>query len=346
MKRPIRALIIIGGTVLALAIAGLGFVAWVNAMSAPADGIPQDGAVVVVEKGEGVSSLSKSLEERKVIRSAFAFQILAKVYGDELKAGTYYVEAGSGSADILTMLVQGRQVERKVTIPEGFTIRQVAELLEKKSFCKKADFLAACKDLTLIAKHGITADTVEGYLYPDTYRFPLEYPARDIAEKMVDTFFEKLAQNVPESAALSPRALHQAVVLASIVEREYRAKDEAPLIASVFLNRVAKRMPLESCATVVYVITEVKGRKHPNRVFYEDLEIDNPYNTYLYPGLPPGPIANPGMTAVSAALRPAKTDYLYFVLNAPGDDRHHFSATWREHSAAANAYVKALDQGK
>jgi len=157
---------------------------------------------------------------------------------------------------------------------------------------------------------------------------------------MVETFKRRVAEALPESASLSPQELHERLILASIVEREYRVPGEAPLMASVFSNRLRIGMALQSCATVVYVITEELGKPHPELLLFRDLEIESPFNTYLNRGLPPAPIANPGLVALLAALEPEKTEYLYFRLVDAAAGRHKFSVTYDEHEDAAPLAVK------
>ena len=182
---------------------------------------------------------------------------------------------------------------------------------------------------------------MEGYLFPETYLFPLGYPAPKVITAMADTFFSRLDSISPGAAgSMSPSELNRLVILASIVEREYRVSEEAAVMAGVFFNRLKIGMALQSCATVEYVITEIQGRPHPEQLFNRDLEIRDPYNTYLRPGLPPGPISAPGETALRAVFNPAQSDYLYFRLTDQGTGRHYFSRTLDDHIRAGALYVK------
>jgi UPF0755 protein len=157
---------------------------------------------------------------------------------------------------------------------------------------------------------------------------------------MVGTFFKRLAHIYPQYTELNRNELFKKVIIASIVEREYRREDEAPVIASVFYNRLAIGQKLESCATVAYVLTDIKGRPHPERLTWADIKVSSPYNTYEYYGLPPGPIGNPGDTALIASFRPLKTSYRYFVLKDPATGRHEFSDTFQKHLSAKELYIK------
>ena len=233
-------------------------------------------------------------------------------------------------AGIIDMLKNGEISRIQVTIPEGSTMKAIASLLDKSGVCKSVDFLLAANDATFAKRAGIPASNVEGFLFPDTYFFPEGGSAESVIMTMTQNFFRKLAliagtesdRRKPYSAKLPSRL---------IVEREYRVPSEAALIASVFENRLRIGMALQSCATVVYIITEKQNKPHPSVVYYSDLAIRDPYNTYLHRGLPPGPISNPGETALRAVFNPQKSDYLYFRLMDVSSGRHRFSQTFEEH---------------
>jgi len=192
----------------------------------------------------------------------------------------------------------------------------------------------------LIEKFGIPAKNLEGYLFPDTYRFLQKYPAEKVVEHLVDTFFQQLEDIAPDYTDFSAEELHQRVILASIVEREYRDPEEANKIASVFYNRLEKNMRLQSCATVVYVLTEEQGLPHPSKLTYNDLEVESEFNTYREWGLPPAPIANPGTDALRGAFHPADTDYLFFLLQDQNAGKHVFSRNLADHNEAYSLYIK------
>lgn len=244
---------------------------------------------------------------------------------------------------VLSELVSGQQVLYKVTIPEGYTISRIASILHLERVCQAQDFIEAAHNRVLLDRLGINAGSVEGYLYPDTYLFPHNYPADKVIAYMVKTFREKLAGIYPAFAELSAEALHEKVTLASIVEREYRIPEEAPLMASVFYNRLNQHYRLESCATVVYILTEILGKKNPEgAITFADTQIQSPYNTYKHSGLPPGPIANPGDVALHAVFSPASSDYMFFRIIEPVTGRHHFSKTYEEHLNASKFSIKAF----
>jgi UPF0755 protein len=309
----------------------------------PAEGIGR-GRLFTVERGDSAQSVATRLADGGYIRSALVFRLLAKTGGldSSFKAGTYRILPEMGAKRIMDEFVSGEQALVRITVPEGFTLSQVARLLERDGVAAKKDFLAAASTPRLLDELGIHAPSAEGYLFPDTYFFPSNYSAEGVLRSMVRAFKERIAA-IPEAAALSPAELQDRVILASIVEREYKSPDEAPMMASVFYNRLKLRMALQSCATVVYVITERLGKPHPEVIYDRDLKLADPYNSYINRGLPPGPIANPGMTALRAAFYPASSRYLYFRLVDPKAGKHHFSATLEEHIDAARLFIKRVD---
>ncbi|MBN1241528.1 MAG: endolytic transglycosylase MltG [Spirochaetales bacterium] len=326
---------------LAFALAAGGLLAFAN-LDAPTGLVETGGSPFEVRAGDSGDGVAARLEREGLIRSALLFRALVRLRGEagQVKAGTYLVTPELTTGEVLALLASGRQMLVRVTIPEGLASRKVAELLSEAGICEADAFLAATRDQALLSGLGIPSGSAEGYLFPDTYLFePDTDPAR-VVRAMVDGFRGALEREAPEALSLEPGKLHEKVVLASIVEREYRAPDEAPLMAGVFYNRIQIGMPLQSCATVVYVITEELGKPHPELLLYRDLEIESPFNTYMYRGLPPAPIANPGLVALVAALEPEETDYLYFRLVDAAAGRHKFSVTYDEHEDAAPLAVK------
>jgi UPF0755 protein len=210
--------------------------------------------------------------------------------------------------------------------------------MEDMNICPAEDFLAAAGDPATTARYRIPGTSMEGYLYPDTYLFPPGYPAESAVRAMADNFFSRIAEI--DGTDMTPDELNSRVILASIVEREYRRAEEAPLMAGVFSNRLGIGMALQSCATVVYVITEIQDRPHPEILSTRDTEIRDPYNTYIRPGLPPGPICSPGGVALRAAFFPEKSPYLYFRLINEASGEHYFSGTLDDHIRAGRLYVK------
>ncbi len=317
--------------------------------SAAADGvrISIDGSgECELRSGESASSAGNRLKSAGLIRSELLWTLVARLDPDPVKAGTYRLDPPLSMFAIRDILVSGRQLLVRVTVPEGFTLRKTAAALESAGITAASDFLAAASSPELLKAFGIPVATFEGYLYPDTYFFPRNFPAAQVVRKMADTFFRRLGELAPESKSMGSDELFRRVVIASIVEREYRAADEAPLMAGVFFNRLRIGMALQSCATVEYVITEIQGKPHPEVLYNRDIAIPHPYNTYVNAGLPPGPISAPGSVALAAAFKPTKTDFLYFRLVDPAEGRHRFSKTLDEHVEAGVIYLKRGSSSK
>jgi len=233
--------------------------------------------------------------------------------------------------EILDIIVSGKSMLYRVTVPEGYNLFQVSQVIEKSGLATFDHFYQAATDPELAHEMGIPADTFEGYLFPDTYLFSKETTPRKIITAMVNRFQEMFTENWNEQAKRLGLTIHEIVTLASIIEKETGVPDERKMISSVFHNRLRKKMRLESDPTVIYAIPDFNGnltRKH--------LQTVTPYNTYKIRGLPPGPIANPGDKALEAALYPAEAPYLFFV--AKRDRTHHFSTTISEHNKAVRKY--------
>jgi UPF0755 protein len=344
VKKPKAAAL--GALVLFILILAAGALVAVSVLFArfdsPADALAGDGALFKVAQGESASAITRRLLEGGYIRSELYFRLLLKAKGQEsaLKAGSYEFKAGMRSSDIIDLLASGKQRLVRFSVAEGGGIRAVAEAAERAGIATEEAFLAAAYDAGLLAELGVPGGSFLGYLYPDTYLLPDEAGAEALIRIMVSTFRAKLAELAPASASLSPEELRRYVVLASVVEREYRIPEEAPLMAGVFWNRLRIGMALQSCATVVYVITERQGKPHPARIFDRDLQINDPFNTYQFPGLPPAPICNPGSVALSAVFNPVNSNYLYFRLVDEASGKHYFSESLDEHIKAAALAVK------
>jgi UPF0755 protein len=352
MNRVIRKIALFASafiaTVLIVTAAGTGIFFSLNAppdkVFRPVDGIDTaaNGEIRIrVREGESAGSVGMRLEDALLIRSGLLWNIVSRFDKDFIKQGVYLVAEPMPLTALYSLLKTGREEMVRVTIPEGVTLSKMARILENASIVTADDFLAAARDPAFLAEYHIPADSAEGYLFPDTYFFAQGYPASLVVKTMVDTFFEKLdAIREPDPHETAAR-LHEKITLASIVEREYRVDDEAPVMAGVFYNRLDRGMRLQSCATVEYIITEIQGKPHPTRIFFRDLEIPDPYNTYRETGLPPGPIAAPGQVALYAAYHPDTTPYLYFRLADANAGRHTFSRTLEDHNAAVVFYTKA-----
>jgi UPF0755 protein len=312
----------------------------------PAEGdrtlrIERDGSLFLeVRSGETADSVGARLEHAGIIRNRYFWQFLSRLRDSYIKTGAYRIDLPATQMNIHALLVSGDQIMIRVTIPEGVTLKKTAALLEEAGICGAGAFLDAASSPGIRNYYQIPGETMEGYLFPDTYLFPMNYPAEKTVTAMADNFYSRLAGIAPEAAAMGAGDLNKRVIIASIVEREYRVDEEAALMAGVFYNRLEIGMALQSCATVEYVITERQGRPHPEVLYTGDLEIRDPYNTYMRPGLPPGPISAPGRAALDAAFRPAASDFLYFRLTDAQAGRHYFSRTLDDHIRAGALYVK------
>ncbi|MDF3821624.1 endolytic transglycosylase MltG [Leptospira sp. 96542] len=292
---------------------------------------------LIVDPGEPSSSVVKELATSGMIKSSVYFNYLIKFTrsGNKIKQGVYDINDGMSARKILDVIISGKVKLVTFTVPEGYNNRQIGDLLTNKKLAKsQEEFLQITTNQALLSKFNIPAKTLEGYLFPETYSVPLNYPLERIAEMMIKRFYKKL-ESIPESKGISPAELHFRVVLASIVEREAVKKEERPMMAGVFLTRIEKNINLESCATIQYLFDKPK-----KRLFESDLKIQSPYNTYINGGWPPGPISNPGLPALIAAFKPEKSDKLFFLLKPDGS--HYFSATFKEHLDAKKKYIDVL----
>ena len=295
-------------------------------------------AVFTVKKGETVRSVSNNLKAEGFIRSDLFFISLIRLSkkARTVKAGEYDLDFDMKNSDILEVLSKGVVVTVKFTIPEGYNIKQIAQYLDSKGIVSSESFLEACSDKTLLGKYSIPFETAEGFLFPDTYIIAKGLGGSQIAEIMIKKFFENL-HNIPY-VDYTRDELIKTVIIASIVEKEAQLAEERAIIAAVFYNRLNKGKRLESCATVQYVLGKTK-----ERLLYSDLKTESPYNTYLHSGLPPGPISNPGVDSLKAAVRPAEVDYLFFVSKKDGS--HYFSSSYNEHLEAIKKYSGSKQVG-
>ena len=284
---------------------------------------------VVIPAGASFRAAADSLEHAGIIGSARWFRIYASLGGHDrrLRPGTYVMSRGMSWGEVLDALTSGKGLIHTVTIPEGYAITDIVPLLARSLGLREDSLEAAVRDSALRERLDVPTSTLEGYLFPDTYQFGEGTTARGAIEPMVRRFEQVWEPAWNDRLRELSLTRHQLLALASIVEKEARVATERPVIAAVYLNRLRIGMRLQADPTVQYAL----GGHRP-RLFYKDLEVKSPYNTYLYAGLPPGPIASPGRASIVAALYPAGVPYRYFVAQADG--RHVFSATYREHQRA------------
>jgi UPF0755 protein len=300
---------------------------------------PQGETFVDIAPHTGTEAMGALLEQKGVIRSRHGFELLRAVEavrgGRSLKAGEYRFDHPVSTIEVYDKIARGEVYTVSLTIPEGYNIFDIAQAVEDAGLGKRDEFLAAARQHTELiqewtAGSDVKPSSLEGYLFPDTYQFPHHTTSLQMLTTMVKRFrFEALQLGLVTGV---PRI----VTLASLVEKEVSQDAERPLVAGVFENRLAKGMPLATDPTVIYAaLLENRWR---GTIYASDLKSDSPYNTYVHAGLPPGPISNPGVAALKAAISPAKTDYLFFVSDAAGHSR--FATTLKEHNANVASYRK------
>jgi UPF0755 protein len=297
--------------------------------------LPRARTSVVIPRGATFNDVVGILQSRDMLAHPIAFRILARMRGDEadVKAGEYAFEPGQTSDEILRKLVAGEaQVAVWVTIPEGFTAREIAQTLDDRKLGRTSAYERYFMHDGLDFG-GRRTPSLEGYLFPSTYLMPLDATPAAAAKIMTDQFFEELPPDAAARAHALGRTIPDVVTIASLVEREAKADDERALMAGVYYNRLRLGMPLEVDATIEYIFPE-----HHDVITKRDLAIDSPYNTYLHAGLPPTPIANPGRASLDAAFAPRASDYLYYVYK--GDGHHAFARTLAEHNANVERYLR------
>ena len=288
-----------------------------------------------IPKGTPSNLIIEALADYDVIPHPLLFKIYLTLTRklNKIRAGDYIFPAQVSPIQVAKLLQKGDFKTFPITLIEGWTLQQVTQYLAEKGFANSETFLALCYDPRFIKELGIHATSLEGYLYPDTYEIYSPKNERELIEKFVKHFWEVYSPEWRERTQQMGWTINQVVTLASIVEKETGAASERPLIASVFLNRLRKKMPLEADPTVIYGIPDFNGN-----LTRRDLETPTPYNTYTNPGLPLGPIANPGYGSLKAVFFPAETNYLFFV--SRNDGTHYFSSNMRDHGNAVRKYQK------
>lgn len=293
----------------------------------------ESGPVLIkVEPGVCTGEVGELLYSKKVIRSPFLFRAMARILRADgrIQAGEYRFEPGIFLWDVIFSLVNGKVVYYTLTVREGLAVEQIASLIEERGFGSKEKFLALAKDVNLVPEFVSreelknTRYPLEGYLFPDTYYIRKGMKEGEIVSLMVRRFSEVFSKELQEKANSMNLTAHEVATLASIVEKEAQVPEERPVIAAVYLNRLKIGMKLDADPTVLYALGKFSGS-----LLYKDLEFDSPYNTYKYPGLPPGPISNFGKASLEAVVNPANVDYLYFV--SKNDGTHAFARTFSEH---------------
>ncbi len=291
---------------------------------------------VTIESGDSMNRIVQRLKEARVIEDGAALLILAKLSGKdrEIQAGRYSFEKGTTLYSIFNKLTRGNVTLREVTIPEGLTIRQIAGILNRQIEIDSLEFVRLATDKRFAQSMGVAASNLEGYLFPDTYRLSWGTTPEKVARVMVEQFKKTFTDSLTRRAGEIDFSLADVVTLASMIEAEARDGNERDLISAVYHNRLRRGMLLQCDPTVIYALPELD-----RPLLLKDLEVDSPYNTYKYPGLPPGPICNPGKASILAALYPADVNYLYFV--ATGEGSHIFSTSLTQHNLARTKIKRA-----
>lgn len=310
---------------------------------------------VAIPQGASAKEIGGVLAERGLIRSRFVFVLTCRMSGlsGKLKPGVYELNESMGVPTIIRELVSGNSLAAWIVVPEGYTARQIADVLEDRQVVRGDSFLrqAIGGGESYTQYSFIGGDSLEGYLFPDSYLIARGSRPNVVIEKMLDTFEKKVVRdNAAEidravrkrfAGSSSADGLFKLLTVASLIEREAKVAKDRRLISAVLYNRLAKGMRLEIDATISYVPGDSRGNK--DTVNYDDLETDSPYNTYKHGGLPPGPICNPGLAAIKAAMDPVQTDYLYYVARADGS--HVFSRTLAEHNKAKRVIKREAGRG-
>jgi len=288
---------------------------------------------ITILKGENFSTVLDKLLDGGIINQPVKFKILARLkkYDKKIKAGDYRFSPSMTPVKILKIMKKGEVSFYKVTIPEGYNLKQIASVIAESGLVDQKKFIKLSTDPSYVREKKIAAETFEGYLFPDTYFFAKTAPCEEIFSIMLKRFQSKITTEMRNRAKNMNMSIHQVITIASIIEKETGAPFERPVISSVFHNRLKKGMRLQSDPTVIYGIKRFDGN-----ITKKNLKTATPYNTYVIKGLPPGPIANPGIESIKAALYPAETDFLFFV--SKKNRTHKFSINIRDHNKAVRKY--------
>lgn len=299
---------------------------------------PHTQQLVQLKSGSSARRVAADLREAGIIRSEYAFLLWHYLRGHKsLKAGEYAFDHPAGAVEVYNRIARGDSYFRTLVVPEGFNMFDIAAALEASGLGKRDDFLQVVRSQTaLVQDLDPKAPSLEGYLFPDTYHFTRTQSLHDIAATMVHRFRQASHEIGLEGD------IHTVVTMASIVEKETAVSEERPVVAGVFFNRMAREMTLDTDPTVIYAA--LLNNRYRGTIYRSDKQFNSPYNTYRFSGLPPGPICNPGKTALMAAMHPASTDYLYFVSDDHG--HHRFARTMQQHVANVAAYRRALEQDR
>jgi UPF0755 protein len=321
--------IIVGGTVLA------GMLLWLR-IGEPYKGYDTAETFVQIPAGSGVAEIRRRLVDAGIVRDDYTLRAALWWSGEarNLQAGEYRFDQPMSAIAVVQKVGRGDVFTQRITFPEGLTLREMARLYESRMFGTAASFVEAAQDTSRVRALDAQATDLEGYLFPETYAVPRGVPASRLVGMMVDRFLTTYSEEMRSRAETQGLTTRQVLSLAALVEKETAKPEERPMVAAVYRNRLKIGMPMQADPTVVYALQ--RAGRYDGNIRRDDLQIDSPYNTYRYPGLPPGPIASPGKASIEAALAPADVPYLYFV--SRNDGSHVFAETLAEHNANVQEY--------
>lgn len=312
-------------------------VIFLNKIKEPYKGYLESDIKIEVKRGMSIGDIVSLLKKKRIIKNKFYLKIYLKIYLPKVtfKAGEYMFENPLSIKQVVIKLKEGNIVLYKLTVKEGLTLEQTAELVNRERKIDRIKFIEICKDKSLIMDLDPLAEDLEGYLYPDTYSVRKGITAKELIKLMVNQFREQFNNKMKWQARELGFSLREVIILASLIEKETSLREERFLISSVFHNRLRIGMALGCDPTIIYAL--MKEGKYNGKLGWADLKFGSPYNTRLNRGLPPGPICSPGFHSIEGALYPKKTHYLYFV--AKDDKSHYFSKSLREHNKAVRKYI-------
>lgn len=313
------------------------------AMTGSVDSNSTDDVQVVISEGYGTGDIAAELKDKGLIKNELVFKLVSKLksYDGKFKAGTYFLNKSMDMSAIGDALVTGSQNGNNVTIPEGYNLYKIGQVVEKAGIATRAEFDAEVEngtfDYDFLPSDRKGKERLEGYLYPDTYSFTDSTSAHDIIDMALKNYEKKYEESIKGLVKKSGKSLDEIMTVASIIERETVKAKERPVVSSVIYNRLNEDMKLQMCSTIQYILKDDKLI-----LTYDDIEIPSPYNTYANKGLPPGPICSPGMDSIKAAVNPEKTDYLYFVVSAKLDGSMEYTKDYDKFEKFKAEYYDAL----
>jgi len=337
-KKIIIAIIVILVAILAVGGGILGYNAYINhGVNTPASDNDAE-KTFVVNKGDTTSQIAKNLKEAGLIKKAVFFEkyVEDENLAEKLQAGEYLLKATMTPKEIADNIASGKTGEPQITIPEGWKAEEIAEDLAREGIVTQQEFMNVIKKANFnyeFLKDKSEGASLEGYLFPDTYRISQETNSREIIQKMLDNFDKKLDKKLRAEIQKQNKTIFEIIIMASLIEREIAEEKDRPTVAGIFYKRLEQERALESCATIQYILGSNK-----KRFSYEETRTESPYNTYTNVGLPPGPICNPGLSAIKAAIYPQESDYLYFLSDNKG--KTHYAINSEEHEANKTKYLK------